>query len=278
VPALSAGVYHRLGAPLGLVVLGLPLVLSRLLLDAHGGAWMWILQWVAMGPFFVEAFARARSLERAAVGAVVATVLLQGTLLLVKSMEWGQDPWTALTAGIEAAIRTSLRTYGALGMAPDTVSRFQEAAPNMAQAMAVLTPGLFVCMDILLQWWTLLVIRRFPGVWGGPLPGPRNLSKWCMPFPWVWVTIAGGILAILPGEVASAVGINAVLMMGTVHFLQGIAVASDLFRQRRIPSFLRGLFYALVFVQQVFLLGVVAVGLFDIWFDFRRRWGTASET
>jgi hypothetical protein len=65
--------------------------------------------------------------------------------------------------------------------------------------------------------------------------------------------------------------------MGAVHFLQGIAVAATVFQRRRVPRVLRGVFYALVFLQQVFLLGVVAIGLFALWFDFRRRWSGAAS-
>jgi len=253
------------------------LLLSRLLTEGDGGGWIWLVQWVAMGPIFVEAFARARTLERAMAGAVVAALILQVALISVRALEWGQSPWALLREGIEAAIRRSLQAYGGMGMGPEGVRRLQDAAPAMAHAMATLVPGLFVSMDLLLHWWTLLVNRRVSALWGGPAPGPDSLGAWGIPYPWVWLTILGGILALLPGDIAPAVGINMLLVMGTVHFLQGIAVVSTLFHQRRIRPFFRGAVYTLIFLQQVFLLGVMAIGLFDLWFDFRRRWGAAVE-
>jgi uncharacterized protein YybS (DUF2232 family) len=90
------------------------------------------------------------------------------------------------------------------------------------------------------------------------------------------MTILGGIALLLPGEVLPIVGVNVLMVMGSVHFLQGIAVVSCLFHRRRIPPFFRGAVYAMIFLQQFLLLGVVAIGLFDLWFDFRKRWGSAA--
>jgi uncharacterized protein YybS (DUF2232 family) len=107
-------------------------------------------------------------------------------------------------------------------------------------------------------------------------PRLERLDEWGIPYPWVWVTILGGLLLLVPVEDLGAVGVNLLIFMGSVHFLQGMAVLSNLFRQRRVPPFFRGAVYALVFLQQVLLLVVAAIGLFDLWFDFRKRWGSPT--
>jgi uncharacterized protein YybS (DUF2232 family) len=275
-PALSAGVYVTLGPARGLLALGIPVVAVHIFVDG-GGGWMWLVQWVAMGPIFVESFSRSSILERAMGGAVLATLILQVSLLAIRSFELGLDPWTLLGKSIEEAVERSIQVYGSMGMDPKSVAQLRAAASELARAIVMIMPGMVVTMDLLLFWWTLLVHRRVLASLGRDRPGPPALRTWRMPFPWVWVTIAGGVLLLLPGSVLGGIGANILIVMGTLHFLQGVGVVAAFFHARDVPPFIRGILYALIFFQQVLLLVVMVIGLFDIWFDFRKRWRPADQ-
>jgi uncharacterized protein YybS (DUF2232 family) len=277
-PTFSAAVYRSVGPARGLMALAAPVGLSHILLDGNEGATIWLIQWVAMGPIFVEAFSRARSLERAMAWAVGSTLLLQVLLLCLRALEWGQTPWEFVKDGIEEAIQRSLQLYAEMGVASDTLMRLRSAAPALARAMSSLVPGLVVALDIILYWWTLILSRKILKALGLERWGPSTLIDWGMPYPWVWITIMGGIMALLPGELLPTVGVNLLMAMGSLHFLQGIGVVASFFQKRSVPAFLRGIFYGLIFLQQAVVLGVAAMGLFDIWFDFRRRWRSTAHS
>lgn len=275
-PVLGATVYRHLGRLWAIAALGLPLLIMHLALEGMAGSALWLGQWVALGPILVETLARPWDLNRAMAAALLATLGLQGSLLGFWAMEEGAAPWTLLAQNMEAAFQQALGLYGQGAMTAEEMTRMRAGASRLAQVAVVVVPGVFVSMDLLLHWWSLLVCRRFPALWGGVAPGPERLDEWGIPYPWVWVTILGGVLVLLPVEILGAVGINLLIAMGSAHLLQGIAVVASVFRQRRVPPFFRGLVYAAVFLQQVFLLAVVAIGLFDVWFDFRKRWGTPT--
>jgi uncharacterized protein YybS (DUF2232 family) len=55
-----------------------------------------------------------------------------------------------------------------------------------------------------------------------------------------------------------------------VYFFQGMAIIAYFFRKKQIPRIARIVLYALIALQQVVMLGVVAVGFFDTWFNFRK--------
>ena len=275
-PSVSAGVYRTLGPGVGLLALGVPLGLALLSWDQEGMGGTWVIHWVAMGPLFVEAFRRARTLEGAMAGFLISSLSLQAALVSVHAVELGVAPWTLVEKGMEASIRKALQSYGVMGMAPEGQPYARDVASAMARVLLALAPGMLVALDLLLGWWTLIVHRWTLSLRGLSVQGPESLKGWAMPAVWVWVTILGGLLMLLPGDLLPFIGVNLLVVMGAVHFLQGIGVVATVFQSRRVPPVLRGVLYALVFLQQVFLLAVVAIGLFDVWFDFRRRWsGTA---
>jgi uncharacterized protein YybS (DUF2232 family) len=265
-----------LGPRAGLFALGVPLGLALLSWDQDGMGGMWVIHWVAMGPLFVEAFRRAKTLEGAMAGFLISSLSLQAALVTVQAVELGVAPWTLVEKGMETSITRALQSYGVMGMAPEGQSYARDVASAMARVLSALAPGMLVALDLLLGWWTLIAHRWILRLRGLSVPGPETLKEWAMPAAWVWVTIVGGLLMLLPGALLPFIGVNLLVVMGVVHFLQGIGVVATFFHSRRVPPVLRGVFYALVFLQQVFLLGVVAIGLFDLWFDFRRRWSGAA--
>jgi uncharacterized protein YybS (DUF2232 family) len=271
-PSMSAAVYSYMGPRWGLLTLGLIIGLLYMRFYGTGAGWIWLVQWIAMGPIFMVAMKRARTLEGAAGVTVAATVGLQIILLTMKSVEVGMSPLTFVEKNIEASIQNALLAYGEVGVVPQELSLPQSPASALARFMVLIVPGSVIAMDLLFYWWTLLIHRRIMGLYGMKGLGPRLLGIWRLPFPLIWVTILGGGLIILPVGGVGWVGINLLIVMGTLHFFQGVGVISMLFQKKGVPSVIKGLIYFLICFQQVLLLGVIILGLFDIWFDFRKRW------
>jgi uncharacterized protein YybS (DUF2232 family) len=86
----------------------------------------------------------------------------------------------------------------------------------------------------------------------------------------VWALIAGGIAAFLPFPMLQSVGFNAVLLVGLIYLVQGLAILSFYLNKASLPPLFRGLAYLFLMIQPLLLVGVAAFGLFDLWFNFRR--------
>lgn len=220
-----------------------------------------------------ECFTRAHSVTRAMAASVGLSLGLQGGLMALWWIEAGSPPWSLIQKGLERVVEEAFVIAQPGDASQDSLLRAKESFLAGAKALLELLPGVFASLDLLLHWFNLVVQRRFPVLWKGSAPGPKNLDQWGIPFTWVWVTILGGVLALLPIEPVSTVGSNMILVMGCVHFLQGLAVVAAILRKKQIPAFLRGLVYTIVFLQQILTLLVALVGVFDVWFDFRGRLG-----
>jgi uncharacterized protein YybS (DUF2232 family) len=84
------------------------------------------------------------------------------------------------------------------------------------------------------------------------------------------VSLEGGFLLFVPSSGLRFLAANVLLVLGTVYLFQGLAIAAFYFEKWKLPRFLRAVIYAFLLLQQFATLGVILVGLFDIWLDFRR--------
>jgi len=65
-------------------------------------------------------------------------------------------------------------------------------------------------------------------------------------------------------------GANTVLVLTVIYFFQGMAVLAYWLRVKKAPGLLRWVIYLMVALEMFMAVLVAAVGLFDMWFNFRR--------
>jgi hypothetical protein len=97
-----------------------------------------------------------------------------------------------------------------------------------------------------------------------------KFSTWTCPDRLVWGGILGGFLIVTKVSPLVTIGLNAVILMVAIYFLQGLAVVSFWFRKNNVPLGFRMIGYAMIGIIQFLFFLVTALGLFDIWIDFRK--------
>jgi uncharacterized protein YybS (DUF2232 family) len=85
----------------------------------------------------------------------------------------------------------------------------------------------------------------------------------------VWLLIAAGFALLLPAPSVGIWALNVLIAVLTLYFMQGLAVVVALMKRFALPAFLRVMFYLLLLFQPYLVLFVAAIGLFDLWGDFR---------
>jgi uncharacterized protein YybS (DUF2232 family) len=66
------------------------------------------------------------------------------------------------------------------------------------------------------------------------------------------------------------VALNVFIVLLAVYVFQGLSILLFFLNKYNVPRFLRIGVYVLIVFQQLFLIGLAVVGLFDQWFDFRK--------
>ena len=56
----------------------------------------------------------------------------------------------------------------------------------------------------------------------------------------------------------------------TIYFFQGMGIVAFFFEKKQLPRSFRIMLYALIALQQVLLLVIIGLGVFDLWLNFRK--------
>jgi uncharacterized protein YybS (DUF2232 family) len=154
---------------------------------------------------------------------------------------------------------------------PVKTEEMEKGLLEMVSPLVRMMPGILISCTLGISWINLLVCRRYCRGGGDGACELERLSLWKSPEHLVWLVIAGGLMLLLPWGGWNILGINMLLVLGTVYFFQGLAIVAFFFEKWRAPLFVKGFVYAVFFLERIASMAIAALGLFDVWFDFRRH-------
>jgi uncharacterized protein YybS (DUF2232 family) len=209
-------------------------------------------------------------LEVVAVG-VAALLTLGGIGGLVLSAEhWGQ-PLTSVGRHVEAMLAEMEAFPARLGLPGDGPGPVAASAPTLRAFLLTTFPALLFAGSLLTAAGYVLLVhalaRRWPEPVGGLAPRP---FRWELPEVLVWAFIGAGVLYLTGLPWLQPVGLNGLIILGSLYFVQGLSIAAFLFQRFQVPRVLAALSILLLVLQPFLALLVAGVGLFDVWFAFRR--------
>jgi uncharacterized protein YybS (DUF2232 family) len=190
-----------------------------------------------------------------------------GAILLVVwgtgFMNVGAGEWDAFWA---AQTQMVVQAYQESGLPPERLEDIRQTLLFAGRLIARLALGIVACGALIMAWANQLLVRRV-----GNGAEPREaLNTWKAPDYLVWVLIGAGALMLLFQGFWFWAGANVVMVLSLVYFFQGMAVLAFWLQKKNTPRLLRAGIYVLVAVE-IFLAAFVALmGLFDLWFNFRR--------
>ncbi len=254
----AAGVAHAAASSLaagGLLggLLGWPVAVSYLVLAG------------APGLLAVLMLRRAWRLELIVPAAVVATFVGVAALAVIFAPATGS--WSsALADAWRNSFDGAVNTYRDFGiMSADQLAEMQSRRDELAQSTVPFLPALLMVGASGLWLANLRLSARW-AAW----PQLHALSRWRVPDAVIWVLIGSGFGLFAPDTTVALVSGNVFAVVLACYFGQGLAIVSYFFQRLRLPRGLRIATYAVIAVQQVATALVVALGVFDLWGDFRQ--------
>lgn len=193
-------------------------------------------------------------------------------LLVPYVMQSGKDP----VALIETYLRTSLadvrKLYTDAGV-HEVAQMLDTLSDTIVHYLVRFLPGIILTTTVMQAAGCYglaraLILRKRPDL---PLASRPALPFWHAPDPWVWplIAILGLIAVASRGSAAWFVGLNLSFLFLFVYAAQGIAVLEYYYRKARIPLLLRSLMHAVILALPT-VVAVIAIGVVDIWADFRK--------
>lgn len=262
---------------------GISVLLAALLLVSLAELWVEgsnlpiILMIVLSGVLIAEVLKRGLSLTRSVVAASGALFLSGVAFLGYGAARADLSPWQLVEHYVVALIQENIRIYSQLNIAEEQLLLVKENAAQIAAFFTAISPALALTGAILTVFLNMIAVRGLLQRAGSPLANFGDLTLWRAPERLVWVLIAAGAMVLVAQGLPGVLGMNLLILCGLLYLFQGLAIVVFFFRHQGVPPFFRWLIYGLILVQQYMLIFIIALGLFDLWVDFRRRMSQTKD-
>lgn len=220
------------------------------------------------GFFLARGLNRKQSVHNALVNGAIAlglTWLLAGMAISsLNQINLYQEILRQIDAGLSGALAAYSKTPD---IPLDTQVELQAAFTQLRAVTPKIFPGMLATMTIGTVWLNILLANWLLKKTGGT--DWADLNQWQLPYPMVWLFIAAGIMLFIPGDM-NTVGLNLMMVMVTLYFMQGFAVMNFLCVKWSVPNAFRGLIIFFLVIQAFGFVLLTLLGLADIWADFRK--------
>ena len=180
------------------------------------------------------------------------------------------NPWQLVEKYIAATIQANVKFYSQLPLSAEDIKFIKDNEKNIIDGFTQIFPSLIIIASTLIIWANFLLGKQILGKAGINWPNLTALARWKAPELIIWIFIISGGLFFVPHKDINFFSLNIFLVACFIYLLQGLAIVSFFFQNKKVPLFFRYLFYFLIAVQQMLMIPIIAIGLFDIWIDFRK--------
>jgi len=182
----------------------------------------------------------------------------------------GKSPVAITEEYLRTSIAEAQQLYTQLGLV-DVAQMMARVTDTVVYYLVRLLPGIILAMTLLQSascygLARALILRKDPAA--AILTEP-SLATWHAPDSWVWGLIATlGFIAI-PDVTIRFIGLNFALIYLLVYSAQGLALVEFTLRKARVGTLWRSLILTFIVALPV-IVPVIALGVVDIWADFRK--------
>lgn len=266
--------FTKFGRARGGVLFGVSWVLALLILSFFNPDIVFPLLFFifsgAAGMMLSEVLKRSWSIERTLTVPVSVLLACSGCFLLLHAYQADQMPWQLIENYTLLSIQENIRLYEQMDISAEQIALIKDHAGQIAALLTNIFPAIFVVGASLMIWLNIIAARFLFQKYGLSYPDFGDLTCWKAPEKMVWFLIATGGMLLLPSDAVKYTGMNLLIICLFVYLCAGLSVIGYFFKVKKVPRFVKALFYVLIVIQQYLLLIVMILGLFDLWADFRK--------
>ena len=169
---------------------------------------------------------------------------------------------------INSSIAQALSIYEKAGVKGDELVVMKQSMSMAAAVIARIYPSLMTVLLIAMTGCNMALLRRFSNRLGCDLD-IGEFNDFRMPELLVWLLIAAGFAMLANNPMVTVPALNLLVILTVFYFLQGLAVISTIIARQSFSGVLRVGMYLFLLLQPYMAALVAAIGIFDLWVDFR---------
>jgi len=215
-------------------------------------------------PLFVETGSTARTIVLTTAGSL-AFMLVAGILFTVSR---GINLDAEVLKWLSAGIAQTASLYSKSGLKESELQSLQQGLQQAGALMGRIYPAMLAISQAGIVMANMMAVAGFARrghlqVTIGEFREFRNVDQL------IWLLITAGFAMMLDNDMVTRVALNVLLVVLFAYFFQGLAVISNFFTRFNVPPFGRFFFYLFLLLQPYLLAGIAALGIFDMWGNFR---------
>ena len=206
------------------------------------------------------------------VSSIIGVGLATGLLMAVS----GINPFDIQSqmSAMQEAMDSTFAIYESLGMSPEEIQSNKDKFQMVFSMMSVLMPLAIISAGMITTWLNFTIGGKVLRRLGYQVTTLPPFDQWHLPKALLYV-FAFSLIGLYWGsthniELLYQISLNANLLVTFAGFIQGVAVLSCLSRNR-LSRWVFWLIMFFVFMNGVFAQILAFVGLFDMFFDYRKR-------
>jgi uncharacterized protein YybS (DUF2232 family) len=219
---------------------------------------------LALPHFLARGYGAARAISYSVAVSLACILLFAAAFWLVR----GVDLHGEILKGINYSISQTASLYEKSGLTGEDLQALQQGMKQAGVLIGRVYPALVLVSIGAIAGLNLLVLARLAARLNRPLP-IGDFRKFRNPEHLIWVVIVAGFALLLKSVDVTTAALNVLIVTLSLYFLQGLAIITHLFDRFAVPRFVRVIFYVLLALQPYLTVAVAALGIFDLWGNFR---------
>ncbi len=232
---------------------------------------------IALGTTIKKKYSLPEILLIGSISSFVAKVLL----ILIGLWLIDVNPLLLSLDQIEQSLQQSLKFYNDIGLNQEQAEVFRDSILQSLELVKIAFPAILITasfFDTIINYWVAGIILKRIGLYIEPIV---PLYKWKASKSFFWSYLLGMLILLintrLKVPLLERIGVNIQLMFSIIFLFAGLAVVVYVLRYYKVKTIFCWLVYILVFIQPVLSLLVTWIGMFDVWFDFRKTIFSANK-
>ncbi|HIJ96398.1 MAG TPA: YybS family protein [Desulfuromonadales bacterium] len=195
-------------------------------------------------------------------------VVVLAVAVVLYSATSGLDLQQFLSAEISNSLKQAIQMYEKGGVKGEDLELVKQTMQTVAALLQRLYPALITIMLIIISICNLALLKKTTATSTSPL-AIDEFNNFKNPDLMVWVVIASGFILLAPDQLISTIALNILLVVSVLYFFQGMAVVKTVIERQALAGILRIGLYVMLIFQPYLAAFVAAIGLCDLWVDFR---------
>lgn len=182
------------------------------------------------------------------------------------------DAHSLLNFYSNAILKNMMGVYKQIGVTYLTTAKMRPIISKLLMDVLLLLPSIVITLSWIGLWFGFIILRKFSK--GKPsefFKNNENLSLWKSSDFFILFLLSGIIVAIFSNGIYKFIGYNIIFLSSSVYLVQGFTIISFFFNKLNLNLFLRTLIYIVIILfNNPLIIFVIFMGIFDIWFNFRK--------